>query len=67
MISSIAGVLGFGKLSMSIYNIIESKKVSNEASNTFEKRNVCKKTAKACAWEAITYFVIALVFVVLGK
>ena len=50
MISSIAGVLGFGKLSMSIYNIIESKKISNEASNTFEKRNVCKKTAKACAW-----------------
>ena len=67
MISSFALVLGLGRLSMAIYNTIQSRKApSSEATNTFEKRNVCKKTARACAWEAGTYFAIALIAVVLG-
>ena len=68
MVSSIALVLGLGKLSTAIYNTIQGKKSpSTEATNTFEKRNVCRKTAKACAWEAGTYFALALIFVLIGK
>ena len=67
MISSIALVLGLGKLSSAIYNILESRKVSKDATNTFEKRNVCRKTSKACAWEASTYFAIALIAMLLGE
>lgn len=68
MISSIALVLGLGKLSMTLYNILQAKRrPSNEATNTFEKRNVCRKTAKACAWEATTYFIIFIIYSVIGK
>jgi hypothetical protein len=67
MISSFALVLGLGKLSMAIYNAIQGKKApSSDATNTFEKRNVCRKTAMACSWEAGTYFAIAIIAVVLG-
>lgn len=49
MISNFALVLGLGKLSMAIYNFIQGRKApSREATNTFEKRNVCRKTARAC-------------------
>lgn len=68
MISNIALVLGIGKLSTAIYNTIQAKrKPSGEATNTFEKRNVCRKTAMAASWEAGTYFVIALITMFLGK
>ena len=47
-------VLAFSKYCMAFYNWLESnRKPSNEPTNTFEKRNVCRKTAKA-------YFVPAL-------
>lgn len=49
MISNFALVLGLGKLSMAVYNFIQGRKTpSSEATNTFEKRNVCRKTARAC-------------------
>lgn len=68
MISNFALVLSLGKLSMAVYNFIQGRKTpSSEATNTFEKRNVCRKTARACLWEAATYFVIFLIFLIIGK
>lgn len=68
MISNFALVLGLGKFSMAIYNFVQGRKApSSEATNTFEKRNVCRKTARACLWEAATYFVIFLIFLIIGK
>lgn len=68
MISNFALVLSLGKLSMAVYNFIQGRKApSSEATNTFEKRNVCRKTARACLWEAATYFVIFLIFLIIGK
>ena len=68
MISNFALVLSLGKLSMAVYNFIQGRKApSSEATNTFEKRNVCRKTARACLWEAATYFVIFLIFLIIEK
>lgn len=68
MISSFALVLGIGKLSTAIYNTLQARrKPSSEATNTFEKRNVCRKTAMAVSWEAGTYFIVALIAMLLGK
>lgn len=68
MISNFALVLGLGKLSMAIYNFIQGRKASSsEATNTFEKRNVCRKTARACLWEATTYFIIFIIYSIIGK
>ena len=50
-----------------LYNIVQSQKESHEATNTFEKRNVCKKTAKAIAWEAVTFFVMGFVCLIFRK
>ena len=50
-----------------IYNIVQSQKESHKATNTFEKRNVCKKTAKAITWEALTFFVMGFVCLIFRK
>lgn len=68
MISDFTLVLSLGKLSMAVYNFIQGRKApSSEATNTFEKRNVCRKTARACLWEAVTYFIIFVIFSIIGK
>jgi delta-aminolevulinic acid dehydratase/porphobilinogen synthase len=50
-----------------LYNIVQSQKKSHEATNTFEKRNICKKTAKAITWEAATFFVMGFVCLIFKK
>ena len=68
MISNFALVLSLGELSMAVYNFIQGRKApSSEATNTFEKRNVWRKTARACLWEAATYFIIFLIFLIIEK
>lgn len=49
------------------YNIVQSQKESLEATNTFEKRNVCKKTSGAIACEAAAFFVIGFVCLIFRK
>ncbi len=68
MISDICFILAIGRLSQFAYNAIQFKKgPSNEATNTFEKRNVCRKTAMANFWEAATYVVLGIACVFTGK
>ena len=68
MISDICFILAFGRMSQFTYNVIQFKKrPSHEATNTFEKRNVCRKTAMANFWEAATYVVLGIVCLLTGK
>ena len=68
MISDICFILAIGRLSQFTYNAIQLKKgPSNEATNTFEKRNVCRKTAIANFWEAATYVVLGIACAFAGK
>ncbi len=50
-----------------IYNIVQSQKESHKATNTFEKRNVCKKTAGAIACEATAFFVMGFVCLIFRR
>lgn len=55
-------------MSQFAFNVIQFKKgPSNEATNTFEKRNVCRKTAMANFWEAATYVVLGIACAFTGK
>ena len=60
-------IMALTRMVQVIYNIVQSQKESHEATNTFEKRNVCKKTAKAIIWEAAAFFVIGFVFLISRK
>lgn len=63
MVSDICFILAIGRLSQFAYNAIQLKKgPSNEATNTFEKRNVCRKAAIANFWEAATYVVLGIAY-----
>jgi hypothetical protein len=68
MISNFALVLGLGKLSMAIYNFIQGRKApSSEATNTFEKRNVCKKTARAYLVEGTIWLAMTLLLLIIKR
>lgn len=68
MISSFAFVLYLGKLVSWIYNLyISKKKVDHSVDNTFERKNVCRKTANAIFYEMVTYGLIAIIAFILGK
>lgn len=56
------------KYGMYIYNLLESKKKpSTEPTNTFEKRNVCKKTARAYFVEGTIWLVMTLLFLIIKR
>lgn len=61
MCSEFCFIMTLSRIVQVIYNIVQSQKETHEATNTFEKRNVCKKTAGAIAWEATAFFVIGFV------
>lgn len=68
MISSIAFVLYLGKLVSWGYNLYMSKKKpDHSANNTYERKNICRKTASANFWEMTTYGLIAIIAFILGK
>ena len=68
IISSVAFVLCLGKLGSVVYNYMQwMKPPSNDPKNTFEKRNVCRKTMSANLAEVFTYMVICIVASILGK
>lgn len=66
MISSIAFVLYLGKLSSWIYNLIMSKSKDKQVDNSYERRNVCRKTANANFIEMITYGLITIIAFIIG-
>lgn len=67
MCSEFCLIMAISRMVQVIYNMLQSQKESHEATNTFEKRNVCKKTAKAITWEALTFFVIGFVCLIFRK
>ena len=67
MCSEFCFIMAIVRMVQVIYNIVQSQKESHEATNTFEKRNVCKKTAKAITWEAVTFFVMGFVCLIFRK
>ena len=68
MISSFAFVLFLGKLVSWIYNVyISKKKFDHSVDNTFERKNICKKTANAIFYEMITYGLIAIIALIFKK
>lgn len=68
MVSDVCFILAIGRLSQFAFNVIQFKKrPSSEATNTFEKRNVCRKTAMANFWEAVTYTVLGIACAFAGK
>lgn len=54
-------IMAIARMVQAIYNIVQSQKESHKATNTFEKRNVYKKTARAIACEATAFFVMGFV------
>ncbi len=65
MVSDICFILAIGRLSQFAFNVIRLKKgPSNEASNTFEKRN---DAAMANFWEAAAYVVLGIACAFTGK
>lgn len=67
MCSEFCFIMAIARMVQVIYNIVQSQKESHKATNTFEKRNVCKKTAGAIACEATTFFVIGFVCLILRR
>ena len=67
MCSEFCFILAIARMVQVIYNLVQSQKESLEATNTFEKRNVRKKTAKAITWEALTFFVIGFVCLIFRR
>lgn len=67
MCSEFCFIMSLARIVQFLYNIVQSQKESHEATNTFEKRNVCKKTAGAIAWEATSFFVIGFVCLIFRK
>lgn len=67
MCSEFCFIMAIARMVQVIYNLVQSQKESLEATNTFEKRNVCKKTAKAITWEALTFFVIGFVCLIFRR
>lgn len=68
MISSIAFVLYLGKLVSWLYNLyVSKKKVDHSIDNTYERKNICRKTANATFYEMITYALVAIIAYILGK
>jgi len=56
------------KYGMYFYNLIESKKKPNyDPTNTFAKRNVCKKTAKAYFVEGTIWLVMTVIFLIIKR
>lgn len=68
IISSVAFVLCLGKFGSAAYNYLQwMKPPSSDPKNTFEKRNVCRKTMSANLAEMFTYMIICIVASILGK
>ena len=56
------------KYGMYFYNLLESKKKpSTEPTNTFEKRNVCKKTARAYLVEGTIWLAMTLLLLIIKR
>lgn len=66
MMYRIAFILYLGKLSSWIYNLIMSKSKDKQVDNSYERRNVCRKTANANLIEMITYGLITIVTFIIG-
>lgn len=67
MCSEFCFIMTLSRIVQVIYNIVQSQKETHEATNTFEKRNVCKKTVGAITWESAVFFVIGFVFLIFGR
>lgn len=56
------------KYGMYFYNLLESKKKPNsDPTNTFAKRNVCKKTAKAYLVEGTIWLTMTILFLIIKR
>lgn len=60
-------IMAIARMVQVLYNIVQSQKESHEATNTFEKRNVCKKTAGAIACEAGAFVVMGFFCLIFRK
>lgn len=62
MVSMIALLLATDKFAMMFYNtLMANKKPDSDPKNTFEKRNICAKTAHAYMFEGIVFLVLAII------
>jgi hypothetical protein len=62
MVSMVALMLAADKFVMMLYNVLMAKKKpDSDPKNTFEKRNICAKTAQAYMVEGIVFLVLALI------
>lgn len=68
MIRDFAFVLFCGKAASFTYNFIQSKRrIKHDPEHTYERKNICKKTCFAMAFETAVYFIIFIGAAILGK
>ena len=68
MIRDFAFVLFCGKAASFTYNLIQSKRrVKHDPEHTYERKNICKKTCSAMAFETAVYFIIFIGAAIFGK
>ena len=68
MIRDFAFVFLCGKAASFTYNFIQSKRrIKHDPEHTYERKNICKKTCFAMAFETAVYFIIFIGAAILGK